>query len=679
MNFPELLCLLLLSNILFIYLWRSSRQVRNAAFITIAIVPALYLSIETTSQFLTVDEIYIIRETADLDFHYINQWYAGANRTTDTFLGAFSRIIRAMFSPRDTHLKMVLKLAHFSAGFLVLLLIHFLGSRWIPARMRSGTWSIIFFYITLLLPVSAVAFKIFNYDLLSMTLGVLALFLIAAAFCEKRSLYALLAVVSSYLAAQDKVSASPILLFCCALYGVFYAENKSGLPAAKILMYDLRGIMIALATGCCCVIIVALAGTGDFPRSFVARTLDPFTNPLWPIMRFTFGFDSHTEFSYFRYLKMLSLVSALIYMFSMVLNLFQSAVRKFPGRLLLPAMIRRANYLFAATVLIAGILSTFFVHMHFGVFSSGMTYPFIHTSPFNNNITWFGATNNVQHILMSVGYAYAVFVNALPSVIWLMIVLVIFIECRKPVSTGTPWYAEAVLAGIFLVPLAWGISQFPVCNRYLNIFLFLMVLIVCIKFINALAQLPKKATIPAITIALFFLVMETLPFRPVYTAFRPIWSSFPDKDIPEPTLGNPSWVGWGEDVMIAGKKVEQLIRDHSTRLGKNSAAQTLYTLYAGDYLTMSGNLPFAIKYVLKDSSFYRYDVERLMSRSGKTCVKSQVVYDSCALFLVSRYNFIIDGIPFPRTAAPLFTISYRGYPQAWVWRGDALKKAGVAF
>jgi hypothetical protein len=679
MNFPELLCFLFLSGILFIYLWWSSRQVRNAALITIAIVPALYLSIETTSQFLTVDEIYIIRETADLDFHYINQWYGGANRTTDTFVGALSRMIRTSFSLSDTHLKMILKLAHFAAGFIVLLLIHRLGSRWVSAGGGCGIWSILFFYSALLLPVDAVAFKVFNYDLLSMTLGVLALFLVAAAFREKRSLYALLAVVSSYLAAQDKVSASPILLFCCAMYGVFHTANGSGFPAAKMLMYDLRGIVIALATGCCCVVIVALAGTGDFPRSFVARTLDPFTNPLWPLMRFTFGIDSNYEFSYIRYGGMLSLVVVLIYVFSMILYYSHFAVLKSPVRLSLSSVIRRTNYLLAAAVLIIGLLSTFVVHMHFGTFSPDIKYPFFHTSPFNNNITWFGATTNGQHILMSIGYAYAVFVNALPTVFWPMIALIFFLDRRKKYSVCAPWYAEVAFAGIFLVPLAWGISQFPIGNRYLNIFLFLMILIVCIKFMNALAQLPKQTTIPITAIALFVLVAEILPFRPTYMAFRPIWSSFPDKDIPERTLGNPSWVGWGEDVMIAGKKIEQLIRDHSTRLCKNSTAQTLYTFYAGDYLTSSGNLPFAIKYVLKDSSFYHYDVERLMSRAGKTCVKSHVVYDSCTMFLVSRYNFIVDTIPFPRTVAPLFTISYRGYNQAWVWRGDALKKAGMSF
>jgi hypothetical protein len=678
MNVPELLCLLFHSNVLFIYLWWSSRKVRNAAIITIAIVPALYLSIQTTSQFLTVDEIYIIRETADLDFHYINQWYAGANRTTDTFLGALSRILRLSFTPGDTQLKMVLKLAHFAAGFIVLLLIHCLGSRWVPATVKFGTWSIIFFNSTLLLPVSTVAFKVFNYDLLSMTLSVLALLLIAAAFREKRSLFAFFAVVSSYLAAQDKVSAAPILWFCCALYGIYYA-NRSGFPAAKLFMYNLRGIAIALATGCCCVIIVALAGTGDFPRSFFVRTLDPFTNPLWPLMRFTLGIDNNFEFSYFRSFKMLSFVVALTYAFSLMLYVTRSAMLRVSARSLLPVMIRKANYLLAAAVLITGILSTFLVHMHFGVFSPEIQYPFIHTSPFNNNITWFGATTSGQHILMSIGYAYAVFVNALPTVFWLMIAIIFFVELKKPVSTSAPWYAEAVLTGIFLVPLAWGISQFPVCNRYVNIFLFLMVLIVCIKFMNAFAQLPKKATIPIITITVLFLIAEILPFGPVYTAFRPIWSSFPDKALPEPTLGNPSWVGWGEDVMIAGKKVEKLVRDHSTRLCKKSTAQTLYTLYAGDYLTTSGNLPFIIKYVLTDSSFYRYDVERLMSRSGKTCVKSQVVYDSCALFLVSRYHFVVDALPFPRSVVPLFTISYRGYPQAWVWRGDELKKAGVSF
>ena len=680
MNFPELLCLLFLSSILFMYLWRSSRQVRNALLITIAIIPALYLSIETTSQFLTVDEIYIIRETADLDFHYINHWYAGANRTTDTFLGVFSRVIRMAFSPSDTHLKMALKCAHYVAGFLVLLLIHFLVSRWISAQGKFTAWSIIFFYSTLLLPASAVAFKVFNYDLLSMVLGISALFLIAAAFREKRPIFALLAVVSSYLAAQDKVSASPVLFFCCTMYGIYHAVNDgSKYTAVKLFLYDLRGIAVALATGCCCVIIVALAGTGDFPRSFIVRTIDPFINPLGPLLRFAFGVTVYNEFSYIRYINMLSVGCILIYALSMILYFSYSVILKSPMRSWLSIMMRRVNYPLAAAVLTLGILSNFLVRMHFGVFSPDTKYPFIHTSPFNNNIAWFGATNSVQHILMSIGYTYAVFVNALPSVFWLMIALVFLVEWKKPSSARIPWYAEAALAGIFLVPLAWGISQFPVCNRYLNIFLFLMGLIAGIKFMNAIAQLPKKAAIPIICIVLLSLVIEIVPFRPVFTAFRPVWSSFPDKDIPEPTLGNPSWVGWGEDVMIAGKKVEKLIRGQSTRLCGNNNKPTLYTLYAGDYLTTSGNLPFALKYVLKDSSFYQYDAEKELSRSGKTCVKSHVRYDSCALFLVSRYNFIVDALPFPRTVAPLFTISYRGYPQAWVWRGDELRKAGVFF
>jgi hypothetical protein len=446
-----------------------------------------------------------------------------------------------------------------------------------------------------------------------------------------------------------------------------------------MLAYDLRAIMIALATGCCCVAMVALAGTGDFPRSFVARTIDPFTIALKPLVYFTLGFTGDSAFSYLRQAKMLSLAGALICALSMVLYFIHAAALKFPARSLLSAMMRRTNYLFVAAVLVAGILSTFLIRMHFGVFSPDIAYPFIHTSPFNNNITWFGATLRSQHILMSIGYAYAVFVNAMPTVFWLMSGFVFFIERRKSCPTIAPWYVEVVLAGLWFVPVVWGISQLPICNRYLNIFLFLLVLIICIKFINALAQLPKKATFPIVTIAILLLFAEILPFGPVYMAFRPVWSSFPDKNIPEPTLGNPSWVGWGEEVMIAGKKVEQLIRGHSAVRCEKNNTPTLYTLYAGDYLTMSGNLPFDIKYVLKDSLFYRYDVEKLLSRSGKTCVKSQVVYDSCAFILVSRYNFIVDDIPFPRTVAPLFTISYRGYPQAWMWRGDALKKAGVVF
>jgi hypothetical protein len=678
MNLPELLVLLFLSAVLFMYLWRSSRQVRNAAIITIAIVPALYLSIETTSQFLTVDEIYIIRETADLDFHYINQWYAGANRTTDVFLGAFSRVVRTVFAPGEARLKMALKLAHFAAGFLILLLIHRLGTRWVSAPGGFWPWSIMFFYGALLLPVSAVALKVFNYDLFSMNLGILALFLIAAAFREKRSRYALLAVVSSYLAAQEKLAASPILVFCCALYGIYFVSNGSGFSAVKMFIFDLRGVAVALATGLLSVGIVALAGTGDFPRSFITRTIDPFIIPLWQVLRFAFGITVQNGFSYMRYGALLLAACVLTFTLSMALSISYRALLKSPMRSRLSIIVRRTNYLLAAAVLTAGVVSTFFVRMHFGMFSAETHYPFIHTSPFNNTITWFGATDVGHHLLMAIGYAYAVFVNALPSVFWLMVAFVFFVGRKKPSSTFTPWYVEAAFTVILLVPLAWGISQFPLSNRYLNIFIFLMSLIVGIKFIHTVSLLPKKTAVPVISMAVVLLAAEIMPFKPVFTAFRPVWSSFPDT-IPEPTLGNPSWVGWGEDVMVAGKKIEKLLYGKSTGLCQDSDGIVLYTLYAGDYLTASGNLPFAIKYVLKDSSFYRYDAEKELARSGKTCLKSQVAYDTCALFLVNRYNFIIDALLFPRTVEPLFTIRYRGYPQAWVWKGDELRKAGVFF
>ena len=515
-----------------------------------------------------------------------------------------------------------------------------------------------------------------------MSLSICALLFIASAFRQRRSRHALWSVVAAYLAAQEKLSASPVLMACCSLYVLYHLESGRRFAFVKALIVTLRGVGIALATGFFCVVIVRFAGSGVFPRSFVARIVDPFTMFLMPFLRFTAGITDFGEFSYQKYAVMLTIVAMLVYAISLGLLLMRRAWGG-PSLSLEPArtgaFLRNVNYPLAAAVFAIGLVATYLVRHHFCYYVTGEPFPFIHSKPFNTTIVFFGATSLAPHLLASIGYAYAVFVNAIPTVFWLALGAVFVMERKKIASSTIPWYGEAVLPCIFAVPFVWGLCQIPVGNRYFNLFLFLFAFAVVLKFGNALSGLPKRWRIVAVTLFISLLVAEIVPFRPCYSAFRPIWSHFSDSKAPLPTLGNPSWVGWGEEVMLASKKIEKLIRSDPASFAGSGKALTLFFFYGGDYLTTSGKTPFVLKYVMKDPAFRHYDVEKELTRLGKVCAKSHVTYEANSLFLVNRYDFVVGAKTFPRSVEPLFTIGYRGYPLAWVFKGDALRTAGISF
>ena len=89
----------------------------------------------------------------------------------------------------------------------------------------------LFFVSALLLPTNVLAFKVFNYDKLSMLLGVIALLYIAIAWRQSRSTPAAVGIVTSCLAAQEKLVASPIVLI--AIVSVCMPIRRSGKCIAK--------------------------------------------------------------------------------------------------------------------------------------------------------------------------------------------------------------------------------------------------------------------------------------------------------------------------------------------------------------------------------------------------------------------------------------------------------------
>jgi len=136
---------------------------------------------------------------------------------------------------------------------------------------------------------------------------------------------------------------------------------------------------------------------------------------------------------------------------------------------------------------------------------------------------------------------------------------------------------------------------------------------------------------------------ELALFLPLDFDFRPVFA-----DIPlAPTSGEPTfgWPGWGEEVALAAKQLEQRIA-----VGEKV---TLRYFYPGGVLG-SG---------------------RIATVLGAGAAE----YDEHEYFVISRLAVVEKLCVFPTGIPAEFTIGRSDRPYAWVFRGDRLKSAGFRF
>src|SRR4051794_7849298 len=95
MNSYELACLVLAEITLFVYVRHTFNSARTAFLLCAVSALPLYLSVERATQFLTIDERYIIKEPLGLQASDLQQWNFGALRTTDAVVGLAAAIVDA--------------------------------------------------------------------------------------------------------------------------------------------------------------------------------------------------------------------------------------------------------------------------------------------------------------------------------------------------------------------------------------------------------------------------------------------------------------------------------------------------------------------------------------------------------------------------------------------------------
>jgi hypothetical protein len=146
---------------------------------------------------------------------------------------------------------------------------------------------------------------------------------------------------------------------------------------------------------------------------------------------------------------------------------------------------------------------------------------------------------------------------------------------------------------------------------------------------------------------MLLLVIEIFPFRPIYGAFRPLWSNYSDNFNKNPIIGqiNTAWLGWGEEGFLLGKQIEKRL---APQLLKTGESIHIYQVYSGVWLVPPNFI----------QSETRSDQPKL--------TKSDY-------YIINRSS-IVQGYSSPfKDLEPILVLSYRGYIQAWLYRGDQLK------
>ena len=643
-NSSEIILLSLGLFLLFIIAFKENQSIKKSIAMALLLIPPLYLAVEGTTQFLTVDEIYMIQELVNIDSSDMGQW-TGNNtfRTSHTVIGTFLSLFKKYTyigtQMNIAELEMLAKAIHWFLGFLIIIVIYTLISKYYIQEQQHTTYFLIYFYSLLLLPVNILALKISNYDMLSMLLSVLAIVLLLIAIKTNNYKYALISIIVATTATQEKITASPILLLSGIFFVYIKLNNSKKYNLTNALYWSGYGYFLTIVTSLTMLIIVGMvARNGYFPTTSFIRLVFPSIVYLVMVWRgivggeFEWLSESIIVFLFFLAIIITSIVAFILVKYkSWLIRLFSSYPRKTIAIVIL-------------ILFMVGIIGSYQVKI--------FLYPY-YPIPLGNyvpsnfimsdnilHISHFGASNFLEHIISLIGYTYAVFVNAIPSVYLLIMFLTLFSYNKNDEKYRFDW--NLVLLMIFLLPFIYAITNTPASHRYFNIFLLIVILVIGLLFNSSLSYFNKLKQRLLIFLFAVFLTIEILPFRPVFGAFRPIWSTYPDTYLKSPVVGqsNPWWVGWGEELFLAGKKIETMIKEPT----KNQI--NLYTFYPSVWINMPNY--FNIRY-FPDIGFTNSDY-----------------------YIINRASVFQDGLVI-KDIEPLFTLSYRGFVQAWVYRGDQLR------
>jgi hypothetical protein len=639
------------------YLYRKKIRLYQCVLIAVATLPALYLSLESLNSFLTCDETYIIYEPVDLAGNSLLMWGMGAFRTTDLLIGFPLVGLKVLTGFSMDILAVAAKSLHWLLAFILIIAI--IDLLVLIQGGKKFTWQYYVFslYSYLLLPVMLLANKIINYDSFALLFGAVAILFLIAGWKPGQSRYLTFSVIAGMCAAQEKLIASPILYIC-----LFAGAMKLTLNSCNVNKYPF--LRASIINSSCLIIpvllmsavehlLVALINTEGQPSINSYNLFYPLHSGFWPLLRIA-GIDV-TALSSQAILQQIWFIpigaAVIITLYggvTYIITRFYIVALQTRNYLQTISVMRhwldRVFYMLFALCFVTGIFATYTIHAYLAPYYPVVPGTYVGYS-FNNSSIYFGSSSVLSHILHYIGWAYATFSNSIPTItaVIALINLVPFMHNKKPHAPGLT--IAAILA--LLVPFIYALFQIPVCNRYLNIFIYVTIIKISTDFLQI--TIPHHFRTLCTIIFTVVLIAEIFPFRPLYGAFRPVWSNYPERYNSTFSEGilNPWWMGWGEEVFLSGKKIQNHLKNENpTLLGIK-----LYHNYLGDWLLKKNNATI----IFLDSA-------------------ANVSYTENDYFILNRNALSQSSSKIPSLPPPFCTITYRGFTSAWVYRGDDIAR-----
>ncbi|MFW5785196.1 MAG: hypothetical protein ACOCW1_03330 [Chitinispirillaceae bacterium] len=632
--------------------------------LTLAMVtPATLLSATSFTQFLSWDECYIFYDIINFQSAPLRQWELGAFRTTTTILGPLLSAIQNLTGITKDLALVAAKAAHWLIGIFLNTLIIDQIRRLFLKRVPRYLFHIVLFNAAVLLPVTGLALKTLNYDLTSMLLGVLGCVWLAAGLQSGGRFHLYASIAALTLAAHEKLIASPLLWLCLFFATARLAYTQTSSSWKELIRKNLGYAVLTTGSSLALIFIsFALVHSIHGPNG---PDLDPnqllmsFQSGFWPIKRL-FA-EKFQHLFYFQYSAPSNLI-LMIVMIHLTVSaaafstcLFFRHLRHYIGAhqpdLRKVAIVKTILLL---TLVIAGIISTFTINTRIWPYIPVADGSYTPSSTFNGITLHYQAKTLLFHTFASTGWACAVFVNAIPTVLLavLLICCVFPIVEKRTHVRGNTLGLDVLAIFFMLIPFVYGLLQIPLYPRYFNLFLLgIVITIIPTAFTFPIRSLQIKAVL--VSVGLSLLLTEVYPFGPLGSTFRPLWSNYSDDFHNNPNFGkvSPWYPGWGEELFEAFKIINKQ---------KGSVDVRIFHNFPGSLIRPPENVTtFSMpieagrfRYSYGENDYY------VISRNG-----------------VSTY----PDLGFPHKTDPLFTIKDRSFTKAWVFRGSDLEASGFRF
>lgn len=620
--------------------------------VLMVITPILFFSIDDMAHILTYDETYIAFEPVNILKDQMILWNVGGFfRTTYIVIGLPIAVISCIAGFSKDILIVIAKLMHWIASvFLVWQCVKSLIR--IGSVKRSHGNALFLFCTAVLFPVCMLALKTFNYDAFSMLLGTLAVFILLEGLSQKNRKKVFASVVLMSLASQEKMIASPFLWIVIIVAGISETRAQKKRFESMLAAFKAGAAASLYASGVFVfsfLLLLILRG-GKMPSYNPINILSPFFAAFWPFIRNHVSIIVAENNLFISLVGLPILVAGLAILFGLLSACCALPFRKLScgaclSVSLLKTRISQVSSVLLLVTTIAGVVSALLV--------KALLYPaypvisgrYVPTHFFNQSAIHFNSSSQIGHIIQYVGWAYASFFVSIPT-IWLVTAIILATRNISQKNRDiNSWCFDTVQIVILTVPFLYGIMLVPVSARYLNLFLFLFILITACNLVAwtvSLSATRRFSLYGAILLAVF---IEMYPFSPLFASFRPWWLNYPKEYMLSPSKGilNPWWMGWGEEVAIAGSKIFDRYRQE----GKDCDSIKLYTNYQGGWLMRKP----PVKIIKMD-----------------TC--HNFTYSNNDYYIFNRMGVSETSLPFPDTVGPYITVEFRGFVQAWIFKGS---------